>query len=147
MANNYGNPFYTQLWAKHKDDTPYCMCRTCFYARQQGVGALGRKFLFTAPTSPLPKTFEERIADDINALMKDVVLDGASIHVEGIELPTPEPDLTTYQDALARAIKKCPHDNVTNTLYMKEFQCDDCGKYFNLTEYKKILNQKRFMEF
>lgn len=53
------------------------------------------------------------------------------------ELPTDDADLTTYADAFASAVRHCKHENTTNTLYMREWKCDDCGKYLDKAQMKR----------
>ena len=49
------------------------------------------------------------------------------------ELPDTR-DLTTYADAYASAVKKCQHPHLIDTLYGREFQCIDCGRYVDPRE-------------
>ena len=66
----------------------------------------------------------DRVLADIEALTADLPMEG------GTELPHPAPDLTTYADAYALAVKGCPHKNVYETLYARrEGQCQDCGAF------------------
>lgn len=77
------------------------------------------------------KPLAEAVADQVGALAAD--FDG----VGGAELPQPEPDLHTYADAYASAVKKCRHPNPESTMYARgEFFCPDCQRYFGPEEYK-----------
>lgn len=74
----------------------------------------------------------DRVADDVGALTAD--FEG----VGGAELPKPEPDLSTYRDALEHAIANCRHNEVESTMYAKgEYQCQDCGKYLSRADMRK----------
>lgn len=140
------------LWPKHKNDTPYCGCKICWMGRKYRQGRDGRaaEVLFILAQSSAekqcdaPKPLEVRVAQDISALLENVVLDGVSVHKDGIELPAGTPDLTAYEAAFEYAIKTCPHENITNLLFGREWQCDDCHKYFGLAEYKKIISKRGF---
>ena len=88
------------------------------------------------PTGEEPAPLEQRIAKDLETIEFPEDFESGKE-----ELPTPDADLTTYADAMASAVKNCPHENLTDTLHNKEYQCIECGRYF--TRLEAIENQRR----
>ena len=92
----------------------------------------GDDALRSVKAAPRKPALADAVARDIAALP---IPDDFAGHDE---LPRPERDLTTYADALASAVKKCPHENTVNTMYGREWQCDDCGTYLDLRTMRKL---------
>jgi hypothetical protein len=95
------------------------------------MGLFPRSFIVHPDALPKGPSLAERVANDLVALGIDTT--------ETVpELPRPEPDLTSYADALEHAIKTCPHRDVTSTMYARgEYQCQDCRKYLSAADMRK----------
>lgn len=101
------------------------------YVRSVLIGGSGMN-LSTSPTPDAAETLPSAVARQVGDLTAD--FEGAGHE----ELPQPTPDLHTYADALASAMKNCKHETVTDTIHSRgEYFCEDCRKYLSRDDMKK----------
>jgi hypothetical protein len=91
---------------------------------------------FAGSSESKPKateTLASKVKRQVDALAAD--FDGQAT---APELPRPEPDLHTYADAYASAVKKCPHPNLEDTIHSRgEYMCLDCQRYLTTDEVRR----------
>ena len=96
----------------------------------------GLKIDVSAPSEKTEAPLEARVAQDLETIEFPEDFESGKK-----ELEEPEKDLDTYVDAFSSAVKNCPHENLTDTLHNKEYQCIECGKY--MTRLEAIENQRK----
>ena len=83
------------------------------------------------PDKPVRPNLADTVAAQVQALTAS--FDG----VGHPEMPTPPRDLSTYRDAYADARAHCDHRDAVETLYQREWVCDDCHRVLSRDDLRR----------
>ncbi len=132
-----------EFWKEHKNDTPYCMCRPCYWAKvgesMYPENRYEAYFVYQTDKQlvrkPLRRPLEARVAEDINAIFYGSGFGGQEgekePHKGGKELPDLEINFDSdYKASMEYALRHCNHPDfeVDNPFAPSMITCDICHK-------------------